>query len=918
VTTRTEYDRNSRPTFTIEDDGDTSQAFYDGVDRVIKVVDPEGNVVETAYDDNNNVIEIRETDVSQAPGVPDEVFLTTNFYDSLNRPQRTVDNIGQTFDYRYDSRNNLAAMADAEGPVTGSTIARRAFSNGALTVNEINDFGNVTLYFYDGINRKTREEMTLTASGEGDGVHIGADIFGVKTTTLTPDPSQSGGDGLITMRTEWDQNSLLTSLTDDNGNQTQYTYDDLNRRLTETKGICVPPALADRCDPPTTTTYEYDPDDNVVRLRDENGSVIDCQFDAINRLTACDITRAPGVVGTTALTYEYDGLSRLTRATDNNEPDDISDDSLVTYAYDSLSRIIEETQQIGDLPTKAISSAWRAENLRVGCTYPNGRALQITFDNLDRADQIADQRPATGNQRPIVDYDYIGTDRVLRRSYPINGTRMTYLDDAGTADIGYDGLRRPVQLRHLRADNSLIVGFTHIYDRMDNKLIEEKLHATGDSGLYRYDSVYRLIRFERGHLNAARDAVAVPSANVPLHSEWTLDGVGNWQQVDAETRQHSSFNEITQRSEEGRATVVESDDNGNETDDGIFLFEWDYKNRLRRVTRKADDALIAIHSYDAVDRRIRKVVINSGDLNGTIDFTYDGWQVVEERDGADALMQQYVYGNYIDELLVLDRNLDGNDSTTGLGDQRLFYHQNTLDSVFGLTTTDGVLVEGYQYNAYSYQTVFEPGGNGVVDFGGDDISVPGGASPLGNPYMFTGRRMDDGTGLYYYRYRYLNPQQGRFISRDPIGLWGDDLNLGNGYQYTAANPTHRLDPSGLTCSPPRPKGSCRIGREKTTSCTDKCCLHWAYCVGGRMRICLEWGKQTCKITWVCKRRGRWKDVPRTKPLPEWKYILGIGGDPSWERVWIEENRWLEKGWFGTRLGARSCTKCYRAIPSRGA
>src|SRR5262249_14799862 len=153
--------------------------FYDGATRVIKMVDPEGNTVETAYDDNNNVIETRETDVAQVPGVASEVFLTTNFYDSRNRLQESVDNLGQTMDYRYDSRDNVVAVADASGPA-GPVIVRRAFSGGVLTVNTTNLFGNVTLYFYDGLSRQTRQEVILTASGQGDGSHIGASIFGVK------------------------------------------------------------------------------------------------------------------------------------------------------------------------------------------------------------------------------------------------------------------------------------------------------------------------------------------------------------------------------------------------------------------------------------------------------------------------------------------------------------------------------------------------------------------------------------------------------------------------------------------------------------------------------------------------------------------------------------------------------------------
>jgi RHS repeat-associated protein len=791
VTTRTEYDRNSRRTFTIEDDGDTARTFYDGANREIRTVDPEGNIVETAYDDNDNVIEIRETDMSQVAGVPNEVFLTTFIYDSLNRRQQRVNNIGQTHDDRYDSRNNLVAMADAQGP-SGPAIARRAFPDGTLTNNTTNRFGNVTLTSYDGINRQTRQDMVLTASRQGDGVNIGADLFGVKTGAPRPDTTQAGGDGLISAHYDWDRNSLLMTATDDNGNQTQYAYDNLNRRLTETKGICVPPMLADRCDPPTTTSYEYDPDDNVIRLTDENGSVRSYDFDAINRRTATRITRAPGVVGTTAMTHEYDGLSRLTRATDNNEPGDPSDDSAITRAYNSISRIIEETQQIGARAAKVLSSAWRADNLRIGCTYPNGRAIETTFDRLDRIDQIADNGQRTTDNGPIADHDYIGSGRVLQRTYPINGTRLTHLNDAGMADVGYDGLRRPVQLRHLRADNSQIVGFGHTYDRMNNKLSEEKRHASSDSELYRYDSAYRLVRFERGALNPTRDAITVPSVNAPLHRQWTLDGVGNWPRVDNETRQHSSFNEITVRTS-GGTTTISHDDNGNVTNDGALALAWDYRNRLRTVTRQADGARVAVYSYDAIDRRIRKVVTNSGALSGTTDFYLDGWRVIEERNGADGVTQQYVYGVSIDEPLVLDQNQNGDDTATGAGDRRLFYHQNMLDSVFALTDGMGQIVEGYQYDAYGRQTVFGPGPNGVVNFGGDDVIRPGGPSGLANPYMFTGRRLDAETGQYYYRLRYLNPEHGRFLSRDPLG-YVDGMNI---YEYVSSTPMNLIDPWGL-------------------------------------------------------------------------------------------------------------------------
>jgi RHS repeat-associated protein len=322
---------------------------------------------------------------------------------------------------------------------------------------------------------------------------------------------------------------------------------------------------------------------------------------------------------------------------------------------------------------------------------------------------------------------------------------------------------------------------------MNNKLTERKLHDPADSEFYNYDSAHRLVSFHR-----AQGGIA------PLQSTWALDGVGNWKQVDNETRQHSSFNELISRTTGGTTTSILSDDNGNETDDGTFVYAYDAMNRLRTVTRKSDNAPIAVYSYDAMGRRIRKVVTNSGDLNGTTDFYLDGQQEIEERNAPDAPTQQYVYGIYIDEPLVADTNLTGTPT-------RYFYHQNTLYSVFALTDTTGLTVEGYQYDGYGRQTVFYPNGSAVVVFGPSGVFTQGGHSAVGNPYLFTGRRLDPETtrtepetgavtGLYYYRARYYVPATGRFMSRDSAGL---AANGGNLYQYAGESPPNLSDPYGL-------------------------------------------------------------------------------------------------------------------------
>ena len=60
---------------------------------------------------------------------------------------------------------------------------------------------------------------------------------------------------------------------------------------------------------------------------------------------------------------------------------------------------------------------------------------------------------------------------------------------------------------------------------------------------------------------------------------------------------------------------------------------------------------------------------------------------------------------------------------------------------------------------------------------------------------FQGQYFDEETGLHYNRFRYYDPDCGRYIGQDPIGLQGGE----NLYLYTP-NPTGWLDPLGLAKS----------------------------------------------------------------------------------------------------------------------
>jgi RHS repeat-associated protein len=68
-------------------------------------------------------------------------------------------------------------------------------------------------------------------------------------------------------------------------------------------------------------------------------------------------------------------------------------------------------------------------------------------------------------------------------------------------------------------------------------------------------------------------------------------------------------------------------------------------------------------------------------------------------------------------------------------------------------------------------------------------------------YTYTGRERDPDTGLLYYRARFYDPQLGRFISEDPIGLEGG-ISL---FTYVENNPARKSDPSGRCPQDPKPQ-----------------------------------------------------------------------------------------------------------------
>jgi RHS repeat-associated protein len=136
--------------------------------------------------------------------------------------------------------------------------------------------------------------------------------------------------------------------------------------------------------------------------------------------------------------------------------------------------------------------------------------------------------------------------------------------------------------------------------------------------------------------------------------------------------------------------------------------------------------------------------------------------VIQDRksDGSGTSVVNYVNGPGIDDKLK---------QTTGTTTS--YFLTDHLGSTVGLVDQAGSITS---------QTAYDSFGNA--------------STQLPTRYGYTGRELDEYTGLMYYRARFYDPQIGRFISEDPIGFGGGDINL---YGYVRNNPLRFNDPLGL-------------------------------------------------------------------------------------------------------------------------
>jgi RHS repeat-associated protein len=435
--------------------------------------------------------------------------------------------------------------------------------------------------------------------------------------------------------------------------------------------------------------------------------------------------------------------------------------SVTSYTYDTMDRLATRTDPL----LRPESYVHDSQGNFVLVTDRKGQATQTTVDALDRPTQVLYQDGST-------------------TSYTWDaGNRLTQLVDSlsGTITRAYDGLNQLVQ--ETTPQGTVSYG----YDAAGRRT---SMTASGQAAVsYSYDAADRLTQITQGSATVAfsyddanrRTSLTLPNGTVTEYSydaaarltgltykngstvlgtlTYSYDAAGNqtviggtWAATGLPQPVSSATYDAANQQLTFGTQALTYDANGSLIGDGVNTYTWDARNRLVAINGAS---LTASFGYDALGRRWSNAV------NATsTQFLYDGLNPVQEQ-GAGTTAN-LLTGLAIDEYL----------TRTDATGTRAFL-TDALGSALALTDDMGAVQTQYTYEPFGAASL-----TGTAD---------------ANPFQYTGRE-NDGTGLYYYRARYYHPTLQRFLSEDPIGFEGGDVNL---YGYVANNPLTFIDPLGL-------------------------------------------------------------------------------------------------------------------------
>jgi RHS repeat-associated protein len=731
--------------------------------------------------------------------------VTSITYNDQGTPLSITDPLNHTTTYNSNSLGQLVSVTDARGKITSF-----AYDHGNL-VTSTNSLGHASQFAYD-----ARGRLQTATNALGHDTAFAYDLIGRPVQVTAPDGS--------VMSYEYDQLGRRSAVTDAKGNRSTFAYDGAYRLISQTDAAG------------QTTTFGYNAMSNLISVTDTLSRTTNYEYDDFDR--PLKTIFPPATPGGTRLfeSVSYDAIGNVKQRTDTAERvtsfvyDDANrliqttdaNSKTTGFEYDALSRMTALVDALGQRYRFNYDSVGRLKHLRHGAsvmsftydaagnrkhrtdyngvitvyrydalnrlktvTYPDATTVNYTYDKLSRL------QTAT-NENGTINFDYNKMNRLTSVTdvfgeevdyhYDPNGNRTKLsLNAIVLATYRYDEINRLTKLL-----DAIGAAFTYDYD-LASRMTQQKA-PNGVKKNYQYDGIDRVTRLldskgaatladRQYQYNPANQitqiaepaitrnysydtldrlvATSYSSSSQP-NENYAYDAVGN------RTSSHLSasynyqpFNRLSNTS----SASYSYDANGNLISKleagGTTLYSWDLENRLKQVT--LPNGTTVAYKYDALGRRIQR----NPSAGISTNFIYDGQDVIKDIN-SDGSTVDYLNGPGIDnKLRVTDSRL-----STG----PLYFLQDHLGSTTKLTNSAGAVVEQSSYDSFGKA-----------------------ANSSLTRYSYTGRERDPDTGLMYYRARWYDPETGRFISEDPIGLAGGI----NQYAYVGNNPQNGTDPTGL-------------------------------------------------------------------------------------------------------------------------
>jgi RHS repeat-associated protein len=518
------------------------------------------------------------------------------------------------------------------------------------------------------------------------------------------------------------------------------------------------------------SSYTADEAGNVLTSTDARGKTTRFQYDPLNRLTSAQYDS--GVPSQ----FEYDGgpggpvgeIGNLTRMTDES--------GYTVFTHDLKGRVLTKTQVLSAGGTNAqvtlqysYGTTGPATGKLESMTYPSGARVNYRFDANGRVSGVSLNQADGTSEVPLL-------------------TNITYTPSGAVQSWNWAA--------------SSLLAYQRTYD-LDGRLTSYPTDLLGTMRTVSYNAAGMITAYSHiGGPNPAQYDTGFSYDTADRLTGFTLGGVTTTYVYDAngnrtgQTGPNVTYSYGVTSNRLNSATcdtprMYAYDAGGNRTSDGYSSYTYSDRGRLAQVRGSA----VLDMYYNALGQRVLK----AGAIGQTY-YVYDeGGHTVGEYSQDNVSTAETVYLGKLPIAVVKP--------------QGYFYVlADHIDTPLVLAQPDGATVWDWRNR--------DPFGNNA---------------PLVSPalqaydHRFPGQIADSETGLFYNYFRDYDPQTGRYLQSDPIGLKGGI----NTYGYVDASPITKTDPKGLA-------SQCRTGLDALGGAALGPLHHEYSCWTGRD------GKQICR------------------------------------------------------------------------